>query len=351
MVCARCNQPMQPGDKFCDQCGATAPSTPPRKGNPAILVVVLLGVIMIGLLSILGWRYLPPLLASSRSEPTPSPTTAIPPTALTVPTPTPEPVPELDAFAHTWVTDMNTVIDLGREGSTLVGPKLRLSRVDPADRVLHGSYIEDNGNSIPATAELSADQSELILTLAPPQGGDARVVLKRQESSAQQPEAPVPSAYVPPPHARLTFQARYPDGDSGTIEVVMQEPEDDSLGQQLELATSKLYPGEPIRTVYRYVQRADGLHRLSKTDDELWLPSRLEPGVTWTSQGWKCRLTSVGSRLDLGIAELECLVVERENSAVGVSETSWIAPGHGEVLVKMGKMEARRLTSVQSGKS
>ncbi len=401
---------MQPDDKFCDQCGTrvpTAPSqerafeasatppqdrvpeppppTPPReslpetlpgppiapsrKGSGGLLVALLLGLLALGM-GLLAVRFLPTVLASGPGPnpipaepsliPPPIPTPAsstptaslIPPTGLTVPTPssTPTALNEMEAFTGAWVTDSGTIIELALQGDTLVGKssvhsELRLSRLDPADAVLHGSYTEDNGTTIPATAELSAER--LVLTLAPPQSEFHRVVLKRSQGGAPL-RAPLDArACVPTPHTLQSFQARYPDGDSGTIEARV-EAEDGSVVSVTERATSKLYPGEPTVTVQRYIEREDGIHRVSERSDQLWLPSRLELGASWRSQGWDCRLIELQSPLDLGFLQLDCLVVERENSAVQVRETIWIAPGYGEVRVEMGKgMETRRLTSVQ----
>lgn len=390
MFCARCGHSMDAAEKFCDQCGAraeakaeawqgpvlasveTAPPSPPEPPPPAPVVSappaaprrsgalpVVLGVVVVLLLGsglllgALAWHFLPRLLTS---QPSATPTT---PAQAPTPTPTMASRPDpLEPFLGTWTTREPSAdeITFRQEGDTLVAAipseegEIRLSRLSPGDSTLHGSYTA-RGESIPLTAELSSDGSQLTLTLAPPQSEFERVVLVRKGDvptpGIERLDLTDPSTYLPLLDLQLTYQVHYPDGDSGQTRAVVANLGDEAARSVLELATSTMYPGEPSAFVFHYVVRSDGVHRLSKGEDELWLPARIVPGARWSSQGWQCGVRATGAPLDLGFEQLECLVVERQNDQVQVFETVWIAPGYGEVLVKDGGSEARRLTSTE----
>lgn len=411
MFCARCGHSMSASEKFCDQCGARAeagavtgvgawhgpvlasvaqaappaPVTPappppsaapltsvpppvrapqvspgaapparPSRALPAVLLVVfLLGLALLLGVAALAWHFLPGLLASGPSA-TPTPTSQAPPSN---PTSTSQPG-SLEPFLGTWTTPESSSeeITLRQEGDTLVAAipseegEIRLSRLSPGDSTLHGSYTA-RGESIPLSAELSADGTRLTLTLAPPQSEFERVVLVRKGETSipgiERLDPADPSTYLPLLDLQLTFEVHYPDGDSGQTRAVVANLGDEAARSVLMLATSAMDPGSTHAQVVHYVLRSDGLHRLAEGSDELWLPARAVPGARWSSQGWQCRVRSTGTPLDLGFERFDCLVVERQNDQVQVSETVWMAPGYGEVLVKEGGAEAWRLTGTE----
>jgi hypothetical protein len=345
-----------------------------------VAALVVLAVLMGG--GYLTYRFLPPLLASWKaSTPTPTPTPAatettptpapgeptFTPTVAPATAPSPEStVPPLEAFAGEW-TNPETPdhrLRLTIEQGTLVArieeenAVVRLARLDPEDSTLHGSYSPSGEASVPMTAELSSDRSRMTLTLAPPQSEFERAVLVRPESlpgnipGIEEIDRSDPESYLPLLHQRFVYEMNYPDGDSGTLEVVTSSLDDQVARSELEIATSRLYPDSGPRTdVFHYFSDQTGLRRVldARPDaDEIWLPAQLVSGMSWRTEGWFCRVLLMRAPVDLGFVRLNCLKVQRDNPAVGVSEIAYFAPGYGEVLVKLDGAEAKKLLRIES---
>ncbi len=339
------------------------PAAPTAWVAVGLLLFFLLAGGVLAVVFLPGWLKGPgPIAASPSPTETPRATPTETPTETPRATPTAVAqvsqagLPPLEAFTGGWTTrepGADEIVFRLEEG-TLVADipsekaQVRLSRLNPGDAVLHGSYSQENGDSIPMTGELSADGQRLTLTLAPPQSEFERVELVRSKIEGIEPlDLSDPLTYLPGMDFQLTYDANYPDGDSGTLRAVSTQLDPGVPRSQLVEATSRLYPGEPSRRVCTYRPAADGLHRVEDGSDEIWLPARLSAGARWTTQGWECRIKSMDAPLDLGFEQFHCLVVERSNQAVQVSETIWLAPGYGEVLVREGGQDARRLTAVE----
>lgn len=356
-----------------------------------VAALVVLAVLMGG--GYLAYRFLPPLLDSLKSSmPTPTPAAESTPTPTPTPaatestptrtpgvahtTSTPEPagtpapdstVPPLEAFAGEWTNPEvpEHRLRLTIEQDTLVAriaqenAVVRLARLDPQDSTLHGSYSPSGEPSVPMTAELSSNRSRMTVTLAPPQSEFERAVLVRPESlpgnnipGIEEIDRSDPESYLPVLHQRYVYEMHYPDGDSGSLEVVTSNLDEKVVRSELEIATSRLYPDSGRRTdVFHYFSSGTGLRRVldSRPDsDEIWLPSRVVSGTGWRTEGWSCRVLLMRAPLDLGFVQLNCLKIQRDNPAVGVSEIIYLAPGYGEVLVKLDGAEAKRLLRVES---
>ncbi len=359
------------------QAGRTSPPAARPASPSPVLTALVAGLVVLAVLmggGYLAYRFLPPLLASWRSSApsTPTPTATLTPTPTATPTTTPQPPPEqqstvppLEAFAGEW-TNPETPghrLRLTFEHGSLVAqiPEenavVRLSRLDPQDSVLHGSYSPADQDSVLMTAELSSDRTRLTITLSPPQSEFERSVLVRPESLPDTPgieeiDRSDPESYLPLLHQRFTYEVSYPDGDSGPLEVVTGNLDGQIPRSELETATSRMYPDSGPRVeVYHYLRDETGVRRVLDSDpqtDEIWLPARVVSGTSWKTESWFCKILLMQAPVDLGFVQLKCLKVQRDNPAVGVSEIAYFAPGYGEVLVKLDGMEARKLLRVES---
>jgi len=169
---------------------------------------------------------------------------------------------------------------------------------------------------------------------------------------AAKPPAPKPDgniAYLPAPGLRLTYHEQFVDGDEGDWELVTAH-----LNARVELSSvecldSYATAGENDVATMHYLSDADGVWKVEDIrpeNRELYLPTQIKPGATFSSEGVNGKIVAVGKTCDLGFTTFtDCLVVQRTYGA-GYEETEYFAPGHGIVLTKAGNATMRKLTGV-----
>lgn len=172
--------------------------------------------------------------------------------------------------------------------------------------------------------------------------GIERIPLDRAES------------YLPYPRSRYRHSMKYPDGDHGFREMVVTYSDNQVL-TTLEFTHSALYPDDPPGLwVNHYVSRADGIYLYSDDDPyraELWLPNDLTPGKKWKSAMGDFEIVAFDQDVTVnGTPYKGVLAYRQRSSEVGVDQTVWLAPGHGELKGCYGEAgeEFFRLLHVES---
>jgi hypothetical protein len=160
--------------------------------------------------------------------------------------------------------------------------------------------------------------------------------------------------YLPYPRSRYRHSMKYPDGDHGHREMVVASSDAQVL-TTLEFTHSALYPDDPPGLwVNHYVFRPDGIYRYSDDDPyraELWLPNDLKLGKTWKSALGEFEIVAFDQEITVnGTPYKGVLAYRQRSSEVGIDQTIWLAPGHGELKGCYGEAgeEFFRLLHVES---
>lgn len=138
-----------------------------------------------------------------------------------------------------------------------------------------------------------------------------------------------PETYLPQSGQRYTYQNTYPDGTQLDLQVLVLRLKGGPLLTAVEV------PPESEPYVVHYVPRENGLHTVWESDpsnDFLYLPASIEPGVTWEDRGVFGKILGIGETVDTaGDSYEDCIKVEHVYSETGDATVSWYAPGKGLV--------------------
>jgi hypothetical protein len=369
--CAQCGISLEDDADFCTGCGGKLES--PKKASSAgtwlsrlSMLAVVLGIGVIGYLQPKPLKQIiakfgpsdsiqtPAATPSSYAAPPPSQpssTTAIPPTTPSQPprVTTPPSGPSLDDFQGAWAGEEGKVLKLVREGDSLVSmpdKEIQLSFMGKErGSTLHGTY-SSGPESMPVSAELSADRRSITFTLAPANSEYMVSTMKKVDEDEipgiEKLHLEKPEVYLPLVRSKYRYDIKYPDGDEGPQEVFVGN----FMGQtttSIAFSQSKLYPGEPSVFTLHYVERPDGIYAVSDlapTDGGLWLPNDLRVGKSWRTPGGNFEVVDFDTQLDVGQMHFTgVLVLRHQNDEVDMDEKIYIAPGYGEILVKDNKSD------------
>jgi len=151
----------------------------------------------------------------------------------------------------------------------------------------------------------------------------------------------VPESYLPYINTAYRYFIHYPDGDSGRLEMVVAAADSPSLRTTIELTHSERHPNDPPGLwVYHYLTRKDGLYRV--TDEEpskadLYLPRDLADGKRWKNNVGSFEVTEFDTTITVEGQKFRGVLAYRlRNPKLDLDQTTWLAPGYGEVLVRHG---------------
>lgn len=151
-----------------------------------------------------------------------------------------------------------------------------------------------------------------------------------------------PESYLPFPNTRYRHFLRYPDGDEGVRELLAGRLDGSQALTTVELTHSKLYPNDPPGLwVTHYVTRANGVYRVPDDDlsqAELHLPKNLAKGTRWSNSTGRYEVVAFDKDLTVNGTRFSGVLAYRlQNKELGLDQTTWLAPGLGEILVQPGQ--------------
>lgn len=141
-----------------------------------------------------------------------------------------------------------------------------------------------------------------------------------------------PAIYLPEPFMKYTFEFHYPDGESGTVDIVTGVIPGFSIITEVELIE------QSEAFTQHYVEGPEGIYVFSDEEfnkrSSLWLPFNAKPGDIYHDEGGDFKILELGATCDLGYKKLDnCLVMEVDHLDVGIIYDCYISPGLGTVLI------------------